>query len=72
MIRDLVKRFGGLTRMSMKTGIPIPTIQHWQDVNRIPHWRLCKIKARAQECGFDLAEYMTEEPICNEKSVSGT
>lgn len=32
MIKNLIEKFGGLTEMSLKTGVPISTIQYWQNV----------------------------------------
>jgi hypothetical protein len=43
----VVAAFGGLTKMSRATGIPITTIQGWSDRGSIPRWRRASIIAVA-------------------------
>ena len=38
-VSDIVHEFGGLTKMSQATNIPISTIQSWEKAGNIPHWR---------------------------------
>jgi hypothetical protein len=63
MIKNLIEKFGGLTEMSLKTGVPISTIQYWQNVNKIPSWRLRYIGEKAAENGifFDIETFSNDE-----------
>lgn len=50
----VVRAFGGLTKMSLATGWPISTIQHWTRSGIIPAWRREKLIAAAAMQRVDL------------------
>lgn len=55
-IANIVQDFGGLTRMSEATNIPISTIQSWTKSGVIPYWRKDAVAKAAEEKGIKLPE----------------
>lgn len=39
-VNDVIKSFGGLTKLSQIINVPVSTIQSWGRTNRIPVWRM--------------------------------
>lgn len=59
-VKELIEKFGGLTKMSEKTNISIPTIQYWGRINKIPAWRLTYLSQQAEKLGFDIHVFLDE------------
>lgn len=58
----VVDAFGGLTKASRATGIPISTIDSWRDSGKIPSWRRPALIAAAEREGLDLPnEFLNSE-----------
>ena len=55
-VTNIIQDFGGLTRMSEATNIPISTIQSWNKSGSIPYWRKDAVAKAAEEKGVDLPE----------------
>ena len=50
----IIEAFGGLTRAARAIGVPVSTVQHWRDRDRIPAWRERDVVEAARVNGIDL------------------
>lgn len=55
-VTDIIKSFGGLTKMSRMSNIPVSTIQSWEKANKIPSWRVDAVIAIAKLNSITLPE----------------
>jgi len=55
-VSEIVKSFGGLTKMSRMANIPVSTIQSWEKTNKIPSWRVDAVIETAKKHSIDLPE----------------
>jgi hypothetical protein len=54
-VSEIIRSFGGLTRLSTLLGVPTSTVHSWQSINYIPAWRQPKILELAATQGIALS-----------------
>jgi len=55
-VNDVIKSFGGLTKLSQIIDVPVSTIQSWGKTNRIPVWRVDSLKKAAEKMNINLTD----------------
>lgn len=66
-ITNLIKNFGGLTKMSQAINVPISTIQGWEKSGKIPHWRCDVVNKAIEENNINVS--LTSEEAENENTI---
>lgn len=56
MVRDIIQKFGGLSSFSRLSGWPKTTVYGWIKKNKIPLWRIDRLKELAKEKGINFSE----------------
>lgn len=52
---DIIQLFGGVTKLSVRLGIPLTTVSSWGRSNHIPDWRRAKLLEFAATDGVNLS-----------------
>lgn len=60
----VISKFGGLTGTSRAIGVPVTTVQGWQERGRIPqdHWKSLVSAAAANGKALELDDFLTDHP----------
>ena len=60
----VIQKFGGLTGTARAIGVPVTTVQGWQERGRIPqdHWKSLMTAAGANGERITFEDFLTEHP----------
>lgn len=60
----VIAKFGGLTGTARAIGVPVTTVQGWQERGRIPqdHWKALMTAATANGDELSFEDFLTDHP----------